>query len=153
MTKQLIKKIISGGQTGVDRAALDIAIFLNIPHGGFCPKGRIAEDGVISSRYHLQETPERDYVQRTEWNVCAADGTLILAKKPLTGGTLLTIKFAQKLKKPYLVFDLFKTQPIDSIVAWIEENHIKTLNIAGPRASSSAGIYSLTYKILRKLLG
>lgn len=152
MTKYLLEKIISGGQTGVDRAALDIAIALNIPHGGFCPKGRMAEDGIISSRYHLQETPERDYVQRTEWNVCAADGILILAKKPLTGGTLLTLKCAQKLNKPYLVFDLFKAQSTDSIRTWIAENHIKTLNVAGPRASSSAGIYNLAYKTLPQLL-
>ena len=153
MTISLVERIISGGQTGVDRAALDVAMALKIPPGGWCPKGRIAEDGAIPKCYHMRETPTDNYAQRTEWNVRDSDGTLILAKKPLTGGTLLTLKFAQKLHKPYLIFDLFKTQPIESIITWIKENHIKTLNLAGPRASSNMEIYNLAYVTLQKLLG
>ena len=97
-----IKKIISGGQTGVDRAALDVAIALKIPHGGWCPKNRKAEDGAIPLHYHLQETPSTDYAERTRRNVHDADGTLIMIQNPPTGGTLLTINTAKELNKDYL---------------------------------------------------
>lgn len=151
-TNRHIEKIISGGQTGVDRAALDVAIKLNILHSGWCPKDRIAEDGQIPQCYHLQETPSEEYAQRTEWNVRDADGTLILSKLPLTGGTLLTLKCAQKLNKPHLIFDLFKRQSSNVIINWLEKNNIKILNIAGPRASSAKNIYRLSYALLQQLL-
>src|SRR5688572_20972112 len=141
MKNLFIKKIVSGGQTGVDRVALDIAITLNIPHGGWCPKGRKAEDGVIPERYQLKETNSTDYSERTTWNVRDSDGTLIILKEEPIGGTLLTIEVAQQLKKPYLIFNLAKQQTIDDIVTWIKENNIQILNIAGPRDSQSAGIY------------
>ncbi|MFQ5587063.1 MAG: putative molybdenum carrier protein, partial [Thermodesulfobacteriota bacterium] len=95
-----IEMIVSGGQTGVDRAALDVALELGIRCGGWCPKGRLAEDGVIDSRYHLDETGSKSYSQRTEWNVRDSDGTLILTVEEPTGGTALTIRAAEELGKP-----------------------------------------------------
>jgi hypothetical protein len=98
----MIQKIISGGQTGADRMALDWAIWHRIPHGGWCPKGRKAEDGPIGSKYLLKETPTSNYAQRTEWNVRDSDGTVIFSLAPaLTGGSKKTIKFAIKHKKPW----------------------------------------------------
>jgi predicted Rossmann fold nucleotide-binding protein DprA/Smf involved in DNA uptake len=96
----LVRKIVSGGQTGVDRAALDIALALGIPCGGWCPRGRGAEDGVIPARYPLQETCSHDYAERTRRNVIDSDGTLILAIGALHGGTLLTAQLAEKAASP-----------------------------------------------------
>jgi hypothetical protein len=102
----MLAKIISGGQTGVDRAALDVARELGLPCGGWCPKGRRAEDGPIPARYPLVETASASYPQRTRQNVLDADGTLILTMTPPTGGTALTIRIAEGNDKPYLVVDL-----------------------------------------------
>ncbi len=147
-----IKKIISGGQTGVDRAALDVAIALKIPHGGYCPKKRKAEDGIIPLHYHLQETDSSDYTERTQKNVLAADGTLIILQKPPSGGTLLTINTARQCKKPCLIVDLSKEPFIGNIAEWINKHHIQILNVAGPRESQNSGIYRLTYDLLLALL-
>src|SRR5229473_2876346 len=96
-----IKKIVSGGQTGADRAALDFAIAHQIPHGGWCPKGRKCEDGTLADRYELKETPSNDYPQRTEWNVRDSDGTVIFSIAPvLTGGSKQTVNLAMKHQKP-----------------------------------------------------
>jgi predicted Rossmann fold nucleotide-binding protein DprA/Smf involved in DNA uptake len=98
-----IVKLVSGGQTGADRAALDFAIAHEIPHGGWCPAGRLAEDGPIASRYHLTETPGHDYAQRTEWNVRDSDGTVVFSiEAALKGGTKETIDFARKHGKEVL---------------------------------------------------
>lgn len=148
MTVNVIKRIISGGQTGVDRAALDVAIALKILHGGWCPLGRKAEDGRISAEYHLQETPSADYAQRTAWNVRDADGTLILLLGQPEGGTLQTIEIAEKLQKPCLIVDLLIGKKPDDIVDWLRKNNIQVLNIAGPRASKHADIYHLAYDFL-----
>src|SRR3954447_23558628 len=99
-------KLISGGQTGVDRAALDVALALGIPCGGWCPKGRKAEDGPIPERYPLTETPSGSYSQRTRWNVRDADATLILTWGQPTSGTLLTVNACRGTDKPHLVLDL-----------------------------------------------
>jgi hypothetical protein len=140
-----LQKIVSGAQTGVDRAALDAAIFLEIPHGGWCPKGRRAEDGVIPDRYELKETTSRDYSVRTEQNVIDSDGTMILFRDEMSGGTLLTLKLAQKHHRPFLCIDLDEfAQKEDlvpsSILNWIADQNIGVLNVAGPRESSSPGI-------------
>jgi hypothetical protein len=147
-------KIISGGQTGVDRAALDAAIENNIPHGGWCPKGRLSESGLIPSLYQLKETPSEEYAQRTTWNIRDSDGTLIFVPSlPLkvTDGTLLTIEEVKKQNKPYLIIDLSDRAEVDGIVYWVKSNQVKTLNIAGPRESQSPGIYSASYRLMNEL--
>lgn len=145
-------KIISGGQTGVDRAALDIAMKLGIPVGGFCPKGRLAEDGPLVQKYPLQETTTSKYPQRTYLNVQTSDGTLILYSGKLTGGTALTRDFAQSLHKPFQTVDLSKTTNFQTSLQWIKENNVRTLNIAGPRESTHPGIYSMASAYLEQLL-
>ena len=151
----MIKKIVSGGQTGVDRAALDAAIELDFPHGGFCPKGRIAEDGCIDLKYNLKQTPASDYETRTEKNVIGSDGTLIICRHKPNVGTLLTILLCAKHGKPVLwiqpkkkctAFDLKKT------LKWVETNHIEILNVAGPRASKDKEIYSITKTFIQSII-
>lgn len=144
--------IISGGQTGVDRAALDVALELAIPCGGWCPLGRLAEDGRLPERYPLHETESADYSERTEWNVRDSDGTLIVARGTLTGGTALTESLARRLRKPCLVVDPDLDPDPTSIRDWIEENDIRRLNVAGPRESSQPGIYSQAAALLRQIL-
>src|SRR5947209_13063019 len=99
----MVAKIVSGGQTGVDRAALDVALELGLPCGGWCPRGRRAEDGPLPARYPLTETSWEGYPQRTRWNVRDSDGTLILTRGQPDRGTALTIKLAQRLGKPYRI--------------------------------------------------
>lgn len=138
-------RIVSGGQTGVDRAALDVALALGIPCGGWCPKGRTAEDGVIPLTYPLRETPSAEYAQRTEWNVRDSDGTLILLIGPPQGGTQFTTQCASQHAKPFYVVNLSANAPdsLTAAVAWLQHNRIATLNIAGPRESEHPGIYKL----------
>jgi hypothetical protein len=146
-----IEKIISGGQTGVDRAALDVALELGISCGGWCPRGRKAEDGPIGARYPLRETTSANYSVRTEKNVRESSGTLILVKGEPKAGTALTIKFAQKHKKPYLVRDPFERKDLRTIRIWLEVNKIRVLNVAGPRESEAAGIYDRAFEYLKEL--
>jgi hypothetical protein len=136
----MVEKIVSGGQTGVDRAALDVALELKISCGGWCPAGRRAEDGRLPDRYPLVETPSVDYRQRTEWNVRDSDGTLVLTRGRPAGGTRLTIAVAKRLGKPCLVIDL--NQSIDSaaIKKWLEKHRTSILNVAGSRESEMPGI-------------
>jgi predicted Rossmann fold nucleotide-binding protein DprA/Smf involved in DNA uptake len=148
-----IKKMVSGGQTGVDRAALDAALELGVPCGGWCPAGRLAEDGVIAARYPLIETPSAQYAQRTEWNVRDSDGTLVLSVGKPSGGTALTIAFARKLGRPCLVVDLREAKPDPAkIFDWLRENKIEALNVAGPRASHAPGVHERARKLLGLLL-
>ncbi|MBI2066402.1 MAG: putative molybdenum carrier protein [Deltaproteobacteria bacterium] len=150
----LIKTIISGGQTGVDRAALDVALELEIPCGGWCPKGRQAEDGTIDSIYPLQETPSKNYSQRTEWNVRDADGTLILTWGLPSGGTAYTIECARTYRKPLLIVEMKKSPSKAVFLRWITEHQIKKLNVAGPRESLFPGfIYKEARQILMNWLG
>jgi len=148
----MIKKIISGGQTGVDRAALDVALELGIPCGGWCPKGRKAEDGPIDARYPLKETSSSDYPVRTEKNVKDSDGTLILTWGTPTGGTAFTIKMVEKHRKPYLLIDLSKNMDLVEVVNWIKPEGISVLNVAGPRESKAPGIYQKATRFLREFL-
>ena len=148
-----LKKIISGGQTGVDRAALDAAIICDLEHGGWCPKNRKAEDGPISHRYSLTETGDAEYAARTELNIRHADGTLILVRGDmLEGGTLLTKKLAMKYCKPLMIIDLDKDYDYQSIWKWIRKNKISCLNIGGPRESKNPGIYITTRQFVIKWL-
>lgn len=146
-----IARIISGGQTGVDRAALDVALVLGIACGGWCPRGRLAEDGVIAARYPLYEAPSGDYAVRTEWNVRDADGTIALTKGEPEGGTRLTVEIARRHRKPCLQVDL-RNPPDPRVVArWARAHHIRTLNVAGPRASSVPTAYDDATGFLVKL--
>jgi hypothetical protein len=138
--------VMSGGQTGVDRAAWDAARQLGLPIGGWVPRGRLAEDGEIPTSYGpLRETKQTDYAVRTECNVRDADATLVLHRGAPAGGTLLTIQIAERLERPLLAIDLGTTHPAtaESVVAvWLAVHRPRTLNVAGPRASSDPGIYA-----------
>jgi hypothetical protein len=150
--KKIFARIISGGQTGVDRAALDAAQELGLPMGGWCPKGRRAEDGIIPLRYPLQETGFRSYPIRTEKNIQDSDGTLILTWGHPKGGTALTIRLARKLNKPYLVINPSREGEILLVIEWGKTNRIKTLNVAGPRESEAPGIQRMAKKVIKKIL-
>ncbi len=146
-----IEKIVSGGQTGADRAALDFAMEYGIEHGGWAPEGRKAEDGAIPLRYNLRELTGGDYADRTARNVLDSDGTLIVSHGGLTGGSLLTWVVAEKNKKPVLHVDMKKLLAFDAaidIYEWIEANDIIMLNVAGPRNSKDPDIYRATRDLL-----
>ncbi len=142
-------KIVSGGQTGADRTALNWAMKNGIPYGGWCPKGRKAEDGPIDPRYGLEETPSADYFQRTGWNVRDSDGTVIFSvRKPLSGNSAETPEFAIKHRKPYLHLSaVFKDNAAQKLEKWIEENNIRVLNVAGPRASKEPEAYGFANQV------
>jgi hypothetical protein len=147
----MIKKIISGGQTGADRAALDFALKFHIPHGGWIPKGRLAEDGALPDTYQLKEMPTDSYAARTEQNVIDSDGTLIFSRGKPTGGTDLTREMTLKHKRQLLGIDLNLTSSYDAaslIVSWINLRRIKILNVAGPRDSEDPTIYQDVFKTL-----
>lgn len=145
-------RIVSGGQTGVDRAALDVAAELGLERGGWCPRGRRAEDGRIDERYPLRETPLRDYAQRTEWNVRDSDATLILARGPLRGGTALTRDIARRYRRPLLVVDLDRPPAAAEVRDWLEREGVRVLNVAGPRESGAPGIRAQAAAYLREVL-
>lgn len=149
-----ITRIVSGGQTGADRAALDFAIEHGIPHGGWCPKGRLAEDGELESKYHLEEMPSASYRRRTRQNVVDSDGTLIINQGELQGGTLATKEFTEELNKPYLVIQVEDDtlENRDAIFNWLQESGIAVLNVAGPRGSKCPEIYRHTFQLLKSLL-
>jgi hypothetical protein len=147
-----VVKVISGGQTGVDRAALDTALELGLSCGGWCPQGRLAEDGMIPPYYPIQETPSADYPQRTEWNVRDSDGTLVLTKGSPTGGTAFTVEVAARLDRPCLIIDLADPPDISVVRTWVTDHDIRILNIAGPRESIFAGIYEDAKHFLHALL-
>jgi len=146
-----VERIVSGGQTGVDRAALDVALAAGIPCGGWCPAGRRAENGPIPDVYPLLETEEYSYEARTGRNIEDSDGTLIISSRPLTGGTALTRKLARESDKPLLIIEpsgLFLSQLIEQ---WLKDHKIRVLNVAGPRESTSPGIARQTRSILQQL--
>ncbi len=145
-------RILSGGQTGVDRAALDTALDLGLPAGGWCPQGRWAEDGPLDSRYPLQETPSPDPAERTEWNVRDSDGTLILFRERTFGGTALAAELAEKLHRPCLMVDFQGNADVEPALDWLSKNRIGTLNVAGPRASEDPFIYEQARIYLGRLL-
>ncbi len=144
--------IVSGGQTGVDRAALDFALQNKIPCGGWCPKGRIAEDGIIASNYPLKENISGDYESRTIRNVMDSDASLIIINKNPDSGTLLTIKISEQLNKPIFIQDISKEILKENFYIWLKQNKIKSLNIAGPRESKSPGIYKHSLRVLYEII-
>jgi len=160
-----IIRIVSGGQTGVDRGGLDAAMACNVPHGGLCPKGRKAEDGVIPAKYLLQESKSVNYIFRTEANVRDSDATVVFTLGPATGGSLKTIEFCHKHKKPCLHIDLAtpdKSLAVKAVVDWLEGRGeydqdglfaIKpplqfVLNVAGSRESKAAGIQEMVKVVM-----
>jgi hypothetical protein len=147
----MLKKIISGGQTGADQAALDVAIKLGISHGGWIPRGRKTESGVLDAKYKLKEMETSDYNKRTEQNVIDSDGTLIISRGRLTGGSDYTREMTLLHHRPWLHIDLNKTnafQAAQKIKSWLTENGIEVLNVAGPRASKDPAIYQATVDIM-----
>lgn len=149
-----IRKVISGGQTGVDRAGLDAAIVAGIPIGGYCPKGRLAEDGTIPDKYPMIELESPESYYRTEKNVLQSDGTLIINKGELSQGTKLTVDFCVQYGKPRLVVQLDADKPVEPahVIRWIKAQLISTLNIAGPRESKvPEGIYAQSRPYLDRL--
>lgn len=147
--------IMSGGQTGVDRGALDAAIECGIPHGGYCPKGRIAEDGVIPSRYNLVELDSADYRERTKRNVLDSDGTLVLFDGGWTRGTALTIKRANDLVRPVLALNLSVDDDFRlaaEALLWLIDKSIRILNVGGTRESLRPGIEAKAKAFVTKLI-
>ena len=149
---RLCRHIVSGGQTGADRGALDFAIGHGYTHGGWAPRGRAAEDGLIPLKYQLVELAEGGYRERTRRNVEDSDGTLIVNLGELEGGTLETRVFAQELGKPHRVVQLdlgMSAETVAGVVAWLRRHAIQTLNVAGPRESKRPGIQRLTGELLK----
>ena len=149
--RRLCERIVSGGQTGADRGALDFAIKHGYIHGGWAPHGRLAEDGVIPAKYQLMEIAEGGYRQRTRRNVADSDATLIVNIGELDGGTLATQVFAEKSGKPCLVVQAdpgISEGMVDSVLAWLRQHDVKILNVAGPRESKRPGICRLTGELL-----
>lgn len=147
----MVKKIISGGQVGVDQAALDAAIKLGIPHGGWIQKGRKTQSGKLPDKYQLQEMPTASYKERIEQNVIDSDGTLIISHGKPTGASDYSRKMALRHKRQFLHVDLIQLNTLKAaklINSWIALRHIKTLHITGSRASEDANIYKATMDVL-----
>lgn len=157
----MLKKIISGGQTGTDQAALQAAIDSGLKHGGWCPPGRVCETGKIPEQFNLRETPEEydptapdiPRSQRTIWNVRDSDGSLIfwvgeISELKSDKGTELAASTSNKLRKPYLVVNPFSNTTVRTTIKWINENNIEILSIGGPSELNSPGIFEQVYQIL-----
>ncbi len=151
----MLFKIISGGQTGVDRAALDAAIDMGLEHGGWVPRGRRSEAGPVPVTYHVQETASEAYAERTEKNVIDSDGTLVISRKKLSGGSRLTRLLAMEHGKPTLHIDLSNIpafKAAGNINEWVMADKIGVLNVAGPRASQDSGIYEAARNLIKAFL-
>jgi hypothetical protein len=151
----VLKKIISGGQTGADQGALDGARQCCFPYGGAIPAGRRTEAGALPEEYIMTELASDSYPLRTGQNVVDADGTLILSNGPLSGGSLLTCRIADERGKPCLHINLENADfsaAVETVRRWVTANHIEVLNVAGPRASSDPGIYNVSRRLIVDLL-
>jgi hypothetical protein len=150
----VLRKVISGGQAGADRAGLDFALEVGLEHGGFVPKGRKAEDGRIDERYQLTELPSASYSTRTKRNVRESDGTAIFSlRAELSGGSALTLAYANSVKKPVIhlhASDKGRVDPVAQLKDFIGSNRIEVLNVAGPRESKGPGVYDFTLGVLRR---
>lgn len=151
MTPHYGMKIVSGGQTGVDRAALDAAMACGLLVGGWCPKARRAEDGPISTHYPLVETPTASYANRTRWNVRDSDATVILYRMDIQGGTQLTATIARAMQRPLLIVSINAVEAARSIADFIHHHDVRCLNIAGPRESEDPGIYAAARRLLQSV--
>jgi hypothetical protein len=150
-----VLKIISGGQTGADRGGLEAAIALSIPHGGWCPKGRLAEDGTVPGKYALSETCSADYAVRTERNVADSDGTVLFTRGEPSGGSALTASLARRAGRPLLHVDLKGVAgpaAAERVRAWLAGREIRILNVAGSRESEAPGIAAEVREILENAL-
>ena len=146
-----IPKIVSGGQTGADRAALDWALSRGIECGGWCPQGRKAEDGPIAYKYPLLKTPSSNYIQRTEWNIVDTSGTVIFSiGRVLTGDSKKTAEFAQKHSKPCLHIHSGVKDGVKRLREFISDDEIMTLNVAGPRASKEPEVATFVQEAFSK---
>jgi hypothetical protein len=148
-------KIISGGQTGADRAGLDVAIARSIPHGGWCPKGRKSEDGPLPTRYLLSETTSGNYLVRTERNAAESDATVIFTFSALSGGSKRTADFARKHGRPFLHLVLVEgreAQAAMRLAAFVRQHHVARLNVAGSRESKEPGIHARASRVLNLAL-
>lgn len=151
----MLKKIISGGQTGADQAGLDVAIKFNIPHGGWIPKGRLTEDGPLSRRYRMTEMKTANYRERTKKNIENSHGTVIVSRGDLTGGSKLTLNHARLINRPHIYIDLLSIEDFEASIflnSFILENQIEVLNVAGPRLSNHPGIYADVKMLLEAAL-
>ncbi len=148
----MIEKILSGGQTGVDRAALDAAMELGIACGGWCPAGRHADDGPIPVRYPLEETADMDHTVRTEHNVRDSDGTLMFYRGELQGGTAYAVLMAEQLGRPVLAVNLERPPAPAEVAAWLERNGVRRVHIGGQREKTSPGIYTASGRLIRDIL-
>jgi hypothetical protein len=149
-----LRRIISGGQTGVDRGGLEAAMELGLEHGGMCPAGRRAEDGPIPPQYVLEEHWSSAYPPRTRKNVFDADATLILTLgKHVTAGTRLTANLAKESGKPWLAVNMESPQAVDNLLTWLEEVDPEVLNVAGARESKFRGIQRTTAAFLSIVIG
>ena len=150
-----VHTLVSGGQTGADRAAFDVGLQHGLRVRGWVPQGRWAEDGPVPERYpNLIETESRDPAERTARNVRDSEGTLLLSHGPLFGGSLLTAKKASEIGRPLLHLDLDRLsldQALQQLRPWLAEQGIQSLNIAGPRASDDPAIYDATHRLLEAL--
>lgn len=150
-----LKKIVSGGQTGVDRAALDGALDAGFPYGGWCPAGRLAEDGPIPARYTLDEMPEAGYRERTLRNVTDSDATALIYFGEIEGGTEATLLYCIRHRKPYKLLDAETVDPERAgqiLAAFVEAYGVEVLNVAGPRASKWPDAGSFTHRVVTRLL-
>lgn len=151
----MIRKVVSGGQTGVDRAALDVALSLGLACGGWVPRGRRAEDGRLPDRYPMRETATAAYPQRTRLNVRDSDATLVLARGEPSGGTAFTLACADQLDRPCMLVDLTRPdleQAAAIVREWLLDEEVGVLNVAGPRESTAPGIAAEAAAFLRAVL-
>lgn len=150
MPKHSFSKLISGGQTGADRAGLDWALAHNVPHGGWCPHGRKAMDGPLPERYLLEETPSRNYRERTEWNVRDSDATVVFTlESEATQGSLKTLRYAEAIGRPVLHFH--PGLDVKVLRAFLLAHQPKALNVAGSREQKEPGIYAWVTSVLNAL--